>query len=157
VKSSPENAADKVISLRVEVRELEKQITQLKQKLATGAGADLTSEAVDVMGFKVLGTVVEGADASTLRQTLDHCKNKLRSGVVLLAAVEGDKIALVSGVTSDLTDRLRAGDIMKEFAGRLGGKGGGRPDMAQGGGSDVGALAPALADLAPWITKQLEA
>jgi alanyl-tRNA synthetase len=109
------------------------------------------------MGFKVLGTVVEGADASTLRQTLDHCKNKLRSGVVLLAAVEGDKIALVSGVTSDLTDRLRAGDIMKEFAGRLGGKGGGRPDMAQGGGSDVGALAPALADLAPWITKQLEA
>ena len=86
-----------------------------------------------------------------------YCKNKLRSGVVLLAAVEGDKIALVSGVTSDLTDRLRAGDIMKEFAGRLGGKGGGRPDMAQGGGSDVGALAPALADLAPWITKQLEA
>ena len=157
VKSSPENVADKVISLRVEVRELEKQITQLKQKLATGAGADLTSEAVDVMGFKVLGTVVEGADASTLRQTLDHCKNKLRSGVVLLAAVEGDKIALVSGVTSDLTDRLRAGDIMKEFAGRLGGKGGGRPDMAQGGGSDVGALAPALADLAPWIRKQLEA
>ena len=146
-----------MISLRVEVRELEKQITQLKQKLATGAGADLTSEAVDVMGFKVLGTVVEGADASTLRQTLDHCKNKLRSGVVLLAAVEGDKIALVSGVTSDLTDRLRAGDIMKEFAGRLGGKGGGRPDMAQGGGSDVGALAPVLADLAPWITKQLEA
>ena len=144
-------------SLRVEVRELEKQITQLKQKLATGAGADLTSEAVDVMGFKVLGTVVEGADASTLRQTLDHCKNKLRSGVVLLAAVEGDKIALVSGVTSDLTDRLRAGDIMKEFAGRLGGKGGGRPDMAQGGGSDVGALAPVLSDLAPWIKKQLEA
>ena len=103
----------------------------------------------------VLATVVDGADASTLRQTLDHCKNKLSSGVVLLAAVEGDKISLVAGVTKDLTDRVRAGDVMKEFAGRVGGKGGGRPDMAQGGGTDVSALKPALADLPEWVSERL--
>ena len=155
VKGSPANAADKVVSLRKELRELEKQVTQLKQKLATGAGADLTADAQEVSGIKVLGTVVDGADASTLRQTLDHCKNKLGSGVVLLAAVDGDKISLVAGVTADLTDRVKAGDLMREFAGRVGGKGGGRPDMAQGGGTDVTALKPALADLPNWVAEQL--
>ena len=155
VKAPPALAAEKVSNLRKEVRDLEKQITQLKQKLATGAGSDLTAEAVQVGHTKVLATVVDGADASTLRQTLDHCKNKLSSGVVLLAAVEGDKISLVAGVTKDLTDRVRAGDVMKEFAGRVGGKGGGRPDMAQGGGTDVSALKPALADLPEWVSERL--
>ena len=155
VKASPALAAEKVSNLRKEVRDLEKQITQLKQKLATGAGSDLTEEAVQVGDTKVLATVVDGADASTLRQTLDHCKNKLSTGVVLLAAVEGDKISLVAGVTKDLTDRVRAGDVMKEFAGRVGGKGGGRPDMAQGGGTDVSALKPALADLPEWVSERL--
>ena len=155
VKASPALAAEKVSNLRKEVRDLEKQITQLKQKLATGAGSDLTEEAVQVGDTKVLATVVDGADASTLRQTLDHCKNKLSSGVVLLAAVEGDKISLVASVTKDLTDRVRAGDVMKEFAGRVGGKGGGRPDMAQGGGTDVSALKPALADLPEWVSDRL--
>jgi alanyl-tRNA synthetase len=155
VKASPASAAEKVSNLRKEVRDLEKQITQLKQKLATGAGSDLTADAVTVGDIKVLGTVVDGADASTLRDTLDHCKNKLGSGVVLLAAVEGDKISLVAGVTKDLTDKLRAGDVMKEFAGRVDGKGGGRPDMAQGGGTNVSALEPALADLPAWVSNQL--
>jgi len=155
VKGSPATAADKVLSLRKELRELEKQVTQLKQKLATGAGADLTADAQDVGGIKVLATVVDGADASTLRQTLDHCKNKLGSGVVLLAAVDGDKISLVAGVTADLTNRVKAGDLMREFAGRVGGKGGGRPDMAQGGGVDVAALKPALSDLPSWVASQL--
>ena len=155
VKASPALAAEKVSNLRKEVRELEKQITQLKQKLATGAGSDLTADAVAVGDIKVLGTVVDGADASTLRDTLDHCKNKLGSGVVLLAAVDGDKISLVAGVTKDLTDQVRAGDVMKEFAGRVGGKGGGRPDMAQGGGTNVSALEPALADLPAWVSDQL--
>jgi alanyl-tRNA synthetase len=103
----------------------------------------------------VLGTLVEGADSSTLRQTLDHCKNKLGSGVVLLAAVEGDKISLVAGVTPDLVDRIKAGDVMRDFAARVGGKGGGRPDMAQGGGSDVLALKPALGELASWVADRL--
>lgn len=156
VKASPAAAAEKVSNLRKEVRDLEKQITQLKQKLATGAGSDLTANAVLVGDIKVLGTVVEGADASTLRDTLDHCKNKLSSGVVLLAAVDGDKISLVAGVTKDLTSKVRAGDVMKEFAGRVGGKGGGRPDMAQGGGTDVSALGSALADLPSWVSAQLD-
>ena len=155
VRGSPGNAADKVVSLRKELRELEKQVTQLKQKLATGAGADLTADAQDISGIKVLGTVVDGADASTLRQTLDHCKSKLGSGVVLLAAVDGEKISLVAGVTADLTDRVKAGDLMKEFAGRIGGKGGGRPDMAQGGGTDVAALKPVLSELSSWVAEQL--
>ena len=155
VKASPASAAEKVSNLRKEVRELEKQITQLKQKLATGAGSDLTADAVTVGDIKVLGTVVDGADASTLRDTLDHCKNKLGSGVVLLAAVDGDKISLVAGVTKDLTDKVRAGDVMREFAGRVGGKGGGRPDMAQGGGTDISALEPTLADLPAWVSDQL--
>ena len=155
VKASPGSAAEKVSNLRKEVRELEKQITQLKQKLATGAGSDLTAGAVSVGEIKVLGTVVDGADASTLRDTLDHCKNKLGSGVVLLAAVDGDKISLVAGVTKDLTEKVRAGDVMKEFAGRVGGKGGGRPDMAQGGGTDVSALEPALTDLPAWVSDKL--
>ncbi|MDC3393439.1 alanine--tRNA ligase [Luminiphilus sp.] len=155
VKASPSNAAGKVVGLRKEVRELEKQVTQLKQKLATGAGADLTASAVDIAGVKVLGTIVDGADSSTLRQTLDHCKNKLGSGVVLLAAVEGDKISLVAGVTPDLVDRVKAGDVMREFAARVGGKGGGRPDMAQGGGTDVSALKPALGELASWVADRL--
>ena len=155
VKATPGSAAEKVSNLRKEVRELEKQITQLKQKLATGAGSDLTAGAVSVGEIKVLGTVVDGADASTLRDTLDHCKNKLGSGVVLLAAVDGDKISLVAGVTKDLTEKVRAGDVMKEFAGRVGGKGGGRPDMAQGGGTDVSALEPALADLPAWVSDKL--
>jgi len=155
VKASPSNAAGKVVGLRKEVRELEKQVTQLKQKLATGAGADLTASAVDIAGVKVLGTIVDGADSSTLRQTLDHCKNKLGSGVVLLAAVEGDKISLVAGVTPDLVDRVKAGDVMREFAARVCGKGGGRPDMAQGGGTDVSALKPALGELASWVADRL--
>ncbi len=155
VKASPASAADKVSNLRKEVRELEKQITQLKQKLATGAGSDFTADAVAVGTIKVLGTVIDGADASTLRDTLDHCKNKLGSGVVLLAAIEGDKISLVAGVTKDLTEKVRAGDVMREFAGRVGGKGGGRPDMAQGGGTDVSALESALADLPAWVADQL--
>ena len=134
---------------------LEKEIARLKQKLASSAGGDLTSDAGEVAGFKVLAANVEGADAKSLRDTMDQCKNKLGSAVILLSAVEGDKIALAAGVTKDLTDKVRAGDLMKEFAGRLGGKGGGRPDMAQGGGSDVAGLGAALKDVPKWVASQL--
>ena len=145
----------KAAALRSELRDLEKEVARLKQKLATSSGGDLTSDAVDVAGIKVLAAQVDGADAGTLRDTLDQCKNKLGTAVVLLAAIDGDKIILVAGVTQDATDRIRAGDVIKEFAGRLGGKGGGRPDMAQGGGSDTAALPGALADVANWVGQQL--
>jgi alanyl-tRNA synthetase len=120
-----------------ENRELEKEIARLKQKLASAAGSDLTAGVVEVQGIKVLAANVEGADAKSLRDTLDQCKNKLGSAVILLSAVDGDKIVLTAGVTKDLTNRVKAGDLMREFADRLGGKGGGKPDMAQGGGTDV--------------------
>jgi alanyl-tRNA synthetase len=155
LKSTPDLAVDKATALRGEVRDLEKEVTRLRQKLASGAGGDLTSSAVDVSGLKVLATVVDGADAGTLRDTLDQCKNKLGSAVILLAAVDDQKIALVSGVTKDLTDRIKAGDVMREVAGRLGGKGGGRPDMAQGGGSDVAGLPEVLSSFPDWVAAQI--
>ena len=155
LKASPDTALSKVESLRAELRELEKESTRLRQKLATSAGGDLTQSAVEVDGLRVLAAQVDGATASTLRDTLDQCKNKLGTGVILLAAVEDDKIALVAGVTQDATDRIKAGDVIKHFAGLLGGKGGGRPDMAQGGGSDVVALPTVLATLPEWVSAQL--
>ena len=155
LKATPETASGKVEALRAEVRDLERESARLRQKLATSTGGDLTQDAVEVEGIKVLAAQIDGATASTLRDTLDQCKNKLGTGVILLAAVEEGKIALVAGVTSDTTDRIKAGDVIKHFAGELGGKGGGRPDMAQGGGSDVAALPTVLASLPEWVAAQL--
>ena len=155
LKATPETASGKVEALRAEVRDLEKESARLRQKLATSSGGDLTKDAVEVEGIKVLAAQIEGATASTLRDTLDQCKNKLGTGVILLAAVDEGKIALVAGVTSDTTDRVKAGDVIKHFAGELGGKGGGRPDMAQGGGSDVAALPAVLASVPQWVATQL--
>tara|TARA_R110002110_G_scaffold392133_1_gene605577 strand:+ start:12380 stop:14989 length:2610 start_codon:yes stop_codon:yes gene_type:complete len=155
IKASRDTAAARVGALRAENRELEKELARLKQKLATAAGGDLTASAVEVAGVKVLAATVDGADAKSLRDTLDQCRNKLGSSVLLLAAVDGDKVALVAGVSKDLTDRVKAGDLMREFAGRLGGKGGGRPDMAQGGGSDVAGLEAALQAVPDWVAAAL--
>ncbi|MCB1732043.1 MAG: alanine--tRNA ligase, partial [Halieaceae bacterium] len=156
VKGNPDNVVDKVAALRAENRELDKEIGRLKQKLASSAGGDLTAGAVEVAGVKVLAANVEGADAKSLRDTLDQCKNKLGSGVILLAAVTDDKVALAAGVTPDLTGQVKAGDLMREFAQRLGGKGGGRPDMAQGGGSDVAGLPGVLKEVPAWVGSVLE-
>ena len=155
LKASPDTLATKVESLRSEVRDLEKEAAKLRQKLATSSGGDLTQDAVEVSGIKVLASQLEGATVATLRDTLDQCKNKLGTGVILLAAVDEGKITLVAGVTSDATDRIKAGDVIKHFANQLGGKGGGRPDMAQGGGSDVAALPNVLASFPAWIATQL--
>ena len=155
VKGTPDNVAAKVSALRSENRDLEKEIARLKQKLATGAGTDLTAGAVEVAGIKVLAANVDGGDSKSLRDTLDQCKNKLGSAVILLSAIEGDKVALAAGVTKDLTDRIKAGDLMREFAGRLGGKGGGRPDMAQGGGNDVAGLPGVLKEVPDWVAANL--
>ena len=155
LKAVPDTLATKVESLRSEVRDLEKEAARLRQKLATSSGGDLTQDAVEVSGIKVLAAQLEGATVATLRDTLDQCKNKLGTGVILLAAVEDGKITLVAGVTPDATDRIKAGDVIKHFASQLGGKGGGRPDMAQGGGSDVDALPDVLASFPVWIATQL--
>lgn len=125
-------------------RQLEKELEQMKAKLAAAKGADLISNAVEVSGVKVLAAKLEGVEPKALRDTIDQLKNKLGSGVVVLATVSDDKIALAAGVTKDLTGQVRAGDLIKELTAKLGGKGGGRPDFAQGGGTDLNALPAAL-------------
>ncbi|WP_415884682.1 alanine--tRNA ligase [Neptuniibacter sp. QD34_54] len=121
-------------------RQLEKELEQMKAKLAAAKGADLISNAVEVSGVKVLAAQLEGVEPKALRDTIDQLKNKLGSGVVVLATVSDNKIALAAGVTKDLTAQVRAGDLIKELTAKLGGKGGGRPDFAQGGGTDQAAL-----------------
>ena len=155
VRAGPDTVVSRVAALRSDHRELEKEIARLKQKLASSAGGDLTAGAVDVEGIRVLAANVDGADPKSLRDTLDQCKNKLGSAVILLAAVRDDKVTLAGGVTADLTARIKAGDLVREFAQRLGGKGGCRPDMAQGGGTDVRALPDALRAVPAWVAAHL--
>ncbi|MFC6635193.1 alanine--tRNA ligase [Microbulbifer taiwanensis] len=151
LKARPDTLADKVEQLLINNRKQEKEIAQLKTRLASGAGGDLSSQAVEVAGLKLLAASIDGADPRSLRDLADQMKNKLGSGVVLLAAPADDKVALVAAVTKDLTGRVSAGDLMRFAAGKLGGKGGGRPDMAQGGGTDVAALPAMLKEVPGWI------
>jgi alanyl-tRNA synthetase len=137
--------AARVAKLQGEQREQQKEIENLRRKLASGGGRDLVSEARDVGGVRVLATRADVADAKALREVADQLRNKLGSGVIVLAGVEGDKIALVAMVTPDLVGKLNAGKIVGEVAKAVGGKGGGRPDMAQGGGSEPQNLDAALA------------
>jgi alanyl-tRNA synthetase len=155
LKTNRDNLADKLEQLLAQNRKLEKDLSALKGKLASAGSGDLLSQAQDVAGIKVLALNLEGADSKSLRDSVDQLKNKLGSAVVLLAAVEGDKVSLVAGVTQDITGKVKAGDLMRHVAEQVGGKGGGRPDMAQGGGTDVAALSGALASVAPWVASQL--
>jgi alanyl-tRNA synthetase len=155
LKANRESLIEKLDTLVAQNRKLEKDLAQLKTRLATAGSGDLSTQALDIGGVKVLALNLEGADAKSLRDTVDQFKNKLGTAVVLLAAVEGEKAALVAGVTQNITDKVKAGDLMGYIAAQLGGKGGGRPDMAQGGGNNLSALDAALASVAPWVRKQL--
>ncbi|WP_438952029.1 alanine--tRNA ligase [Porticoccus sp.] len=155
VKARPVNAAQKVAALCVEMKALEKENAQLKGRLASSAGSDLADQATTVDGVRVLLADIKDADPKSLRDTVDQLKNKLGPSVILLATVNDGKVALVAGVTSDLTGRLKAGELVQRVAVDLGGKGGGRPDMAQGGGTDVAALPVALKSAAEWVRQQL--
>jgi alanyl-tRNA synthetase len=145
LKSSVEEAPQRVAQLLDQLRSLEKELAQAKGKLASAAGSDLAGQAQTVDGVRVLAAKLDGADAKTLRDTVDQLKNKLGSAVILLAAVDGDKVLLIAGVTADLTGRFKAGELLSKAAAAVGGKGGGRPDLAQGGGTDAAALPAALA------------
>jgi len=155
LKAKPENVVAKLEALMASSKKQEKEIQSLKQKLATSSGGDLSADAVDVAGVKVLAAKIEGSDRKSLLATLDQLKNKLGTAVILLATVDEKGIALVAGVSKDTVGRVKAGDIIKEMSSRLGGKGGGRPDMAQGGGSDVDALPAVLADFPAWLAEKL--
>ncbi|WP_426202813.1 alanine--tRNA ligase [Pseudomonas sp. TWP3-1] len=155
VKGSRDNLIDKLSAVLERNRLLEKQLEQLQAKAASAAGDDLSASALDVKGVKVLAVRLDGQDAKALLALVDQLKNKLGRAVILLGSVHEEKVVLVAGVTKDLTGQLKAGDLMKQAAAAVGGKGGGRPDMAQGGGVDAGALDGALALTVPFVEQGL--
>jgi alanyl-tRNA synthetase len=144
-----------VQTLIEEKKALEKEIARLRSKLASGQGGDLSAQAVEVKGAKVLAAAIDGADAKALREAMDKLKDKLKSAAIVLAAAEGGKVTLIAGVTSDLITKVKAGDLVNHVAQQVGGKGGGRPDMAQAGGTDPSKLPEALASVKTWIEQKL--
>lgn len=156
IKAKPENVEEKTAQLVQRTRQLEKELEVLKGKLASSAGSDLANSAQDIAGIKVLASQIEGADGKSLRDTVDQLKNKLGTAAIILSAVDDDKITLIAGVTKDITDKVRAGDLVSHVAAQVGGKGGGRPDMAQGGGNQPENLSAALDSVSDWISSKLE-
>jgi alanyl-tRNA synthetase len=155
LKSTSQDIPNKVGQLLQRNRDLEKELDRLKAKLAASAGSDLVSKAVDIAGVKVLAEHLESVEPKALRDMLDQLKNKIGSGVVLLTTSGDGKVNLIAGVTQDLTDRLRAGDLIKLAAEKVGGKGGGRADMAQAGGTDPAGIPAALALAKEWVKQQV--
>lgn len=155
VKGDRDNFPDKVRQLVERTRQLEKEIEQAKARLASGQGSDLLSQAVQVDGIKVLAARLDGVDAKTLREAVDRCKDQLKAAAVVLATVEEGKVRLVAGVTSAETRKIKAGELVNMVAQQVGGKGGGRPDLAQAGGTDPTKLDLALQSVSDWIRSQL--
>ena len=152
LRAARHSVADKALQVVEENRKLQKEIDALKSKLANASGTDLMADLREINGFSVLSTVVEGADAKSLRGVADQVRSKLQSGVFMLAAVDGDKAALVAGVTQDLTDKIKAGDLLKFVTAQVDGKGGGRADMAQGAAGSTENLAAAMESVYSWVS-----
>ncbi|MCK6387764.1 MAG: alanine--tRNA ligase [Zoogloea sp.] len=155
LKAQPQELLTRVGQVIDTIKSLEKELARLKSKLAASQGDDLAAQAVDIAGAKVLAATLEGADVATLRETLDKLKDKLKSAAIVLASVSDGKVSLIAGVTSDLTGKVKAGELVNMVAQQVGGKGGGRPDMAQAGGTDASALPVALASVAGWVGAKL--
>ncbi|HCO61022.1 MAG TPA: alanine--tRNA ligase, partial [Porticoccaceae bacterium] len=155
LKTRREGAVDRAEQLIEDNKQLQRQLEAMKVKLASSSSGDILDKAIKIGDVSVLSAVVEGADAKTLRDMADQIKSRIGSGVVLLGAVNDDKVALIAGVTKDLTGRVKAGDLMKFVAQQVGGKGGGRPDMAQGGGADCAALPAAIDSVCAWVEENL--
>ena len=156
VKSNADDVLDKVQQLASNTKALEKQLEQLKSKMASSAGSDLASQAEEIAGVNVLAAVVEGFNPKTLRDTADQLKNKLGSSVVVLITASEGKVSIVAGVSKDLVGKVKAGELANMIAMQVGGKGGGRPDMAMAGGSDAAAIPGAAASIKPWLTEKLQ-
>ncbi|MBK7664420.1 MAG: alanine--tRNA ligase [Sterolibacteriaceae bacterium] len=153
--AQPAEAATRVAQIIDNVKALEKELARLKSKLAASQGDDLATQAVEVKGAKLLAASLDGADVATLRETLDKLKDKLGSAVIVLGSTAGGKVSLIAGVTSDFTARAKAGELVNFVAQQVGGKGGGRPDMAQAGGTDASKLPSALASVKAWLESKL--
>lgn len=158
IKANRDDVEDRVKQLVERSRKLEREVASLKSKLASGQGGDLSNAAVEIAGIKVIAARVDGADAPALRDAVDRLKSKLGSAAIVLASVQpADKVVIIAGVTEDQIARVKAGDLVNVVAQKIGGRGGGRPDMAQAGGNDPAKLDEALAAVAPWIRAQLMA
>jgi alanyl-tRNA synthetase len=155
VKAQPQELTTRIAQILDNVKSLERELAKLKSKLASSQGDDLASQAVEVKGAKVLAATLEGADAKSLRETMDKLKAKLKSAAIVLGAVVDGKVSLIAGVTADLTGKVKAGDLVNFVAQQVGGKGGGRPDMAQAGGTEPGNLGVALDSVKPWVEQRL--
>ncbi|HSJ97636.1 MAG TPA: DHHA1 domain-containing protein, partial [Myxococcota bacterium] len=155
LKAQPAEVEARLAQALESMKALEKELARMKQKVASSQGADLAGSAVEVKGVKVLAARLEGADVKTLRDTLDQLKGKLKSSAIVLAAAEGGKVSLIAGVTQDLIARVKAGELVNFVALQVGGKGGGRADMAQAGGTDSQALPQALASVQGWVAERL--
>jgi alanyl-tRNA synthetase len=156
LKAQPAEAAARVTQMLDHAKALEKELARLKSKLAAAQGDDLVSQAVEVKGVKVIAATLEGADATALRETLDKLKDKLKSAAIVLASTGEGKVSLIAGVTADLTGKVKAGELVNFVAQQVGGKGGGRPDMAQAGGTNPSALPAALASVKGWVEAKLQ-
>ncbi len=155
VKTDVANVDSKVEQLITRSKALEKEISALKQELAAQAGSDLVSQAIEINGIKVLVADLDGVESKALRGMVDELKNKMQSGIIMLATANGAKVGLIAGVTKDLIGKVKAGELVNMVAQQVGGKGGGRPDMAQAGGSQPENIADALASVQPWLTEKL--
>ncbi len=155
VKAQPHEAAARIAQVLDNMKSLEKELAALKSKLASAQGDELLTQAQDINGVKVLAAKLEGADAATLRETLDKLKDKLKSAAIVLASVSDGKVSLIAGVTVDATAKVKAGELVNFVAQQVGGKGGGRPDMAQAGGTQPEHLAKALASVPDWVKAKL--
>ncbi len=155
LKVTPGEVGERVGGLLEQLRALDKEVAALKGKLASAQGDELLGQAVDVKGLKVLAVTLPGADAKALREAMDKLKDKLKTAAIVLAAVEGGKVQLAAGVTSDSTGRVKAGELVNFVAQQIGGKGGGKPDLAMAGGSDAAALPQALASVPAWVAERV--
>ena len=155
LKSTPSDLAQRIAQLQDHARSLEKELERLGSKLAASQGDELMSQAVEVNGVKILAAQLEGADAKVLRETLDQLKNKLKSATIVLASVQDGKVQLAAGVTADTIAKVKAGDLVNHVAQQVGGKGGGKPDMAMAGGTDPKGLTVALKSVQAWVSERL--
>ncbi|GAB2911730.1 alanine--tRNA ligase [Paraburkholderia jirisanensis] len=151
LKAQPSELTQRIAQVQEQVKSLEKELGALKSKLASSQGDELVSQAVEVSGVHVLAATLDGADAKTLRETVDKLKDKLKSAAIVLASVEGGKVSLIAGVTPEASKKVKAGELVNFVAQQVGGKGGGRPDMAQAGGTEPGNLPAALAGVKGWV------
>ncbi|WP_035476746.1 alanine--tRNA ligase [Paraburkholderia phenoliruptrix] len=155
LKAQPSELTQRITQVQDQVKQLEKELSALKSKMASSQGDELAGQAIEVAGVQVLAATLEGADVKTLRETVDKLKDKLKSAAIVLASVEGGKVSLIAGVTADASKKVKAGELVNFVAQQVGGKGGGRPDMAQAGGTEPANLPAALAGVKGWVEAQL--